>query len=282
LDATPGHLWWQAHGSSTNKLQPLSMGLLSKLIGAGESERMWKRWKPTPIVLVQLHRLRHHLAVLHQLHLLGQRALQLPAHCPCCGWIYKQALVVVDGVGFGMPLQAGWRYFSPPPRACRPACRWAWDRPGQKTEEAKGPGTSVLVFCFGSSQLSAHHFVSDVRLLSSVRGVLGRTTSLISTPVRTDLRFSRSQELLDIGTILGGIDIMDLFAQIKANELWAAVLRARLQRAYCSGPSGYWHTQEAQSGWAVPAIKQPPGCSLVSINKAAGEPGGCRCAGMRA
>jgi hypothetical protein len=28
-------------------------------------------------VLVQLHQLRHQLAVLHQLHLLGQRALQL-------------------------------------------------------------------------------------------------------------------------------------------------------------------------------------------------------------
>jgi hypothetical protein len=55
---------------------------------------------------VQLHQLRHQLAVLHQLHLLGQRALQLPAHCPCCGWLHKQALVVVGGVYFSMPLQA--------------------------------------------------------------------------------------------------------------------------------------------------------------------------------
>jgi hypothetical protein len=47
LDATPGHLWWQWHGSSTDKLRCLSMGLLSKLIGAGESERMWKKWKQT-------------------------------------------------------------------------------------------------------------------------------------------------------------------------------------------------------------------------------------------
>jgi hypothetical protein len=37
---------------------------------------------PAPPVV---HQLRHQLAVLHQLHLLGQRALQLPAHCPCCG-----------------------------------------------------------------------------------------------------------------------------------------------------------------------------------------------------
>jgi hypothetical protein len=47
LDATPGHLWWQTHGSSTPDLRCVSMGLCSKLIGAGESERKWKEWKQT-------------------------------------------------------------------------------------------------------------------------------------------------------------------------------------------------------------------------------------------
>jgi hypothetical protein len=40
--------------------------------------------------------------------------LQLPAHCPCGGWLHKQALVVAGGVDFSVPLQAL------PPRA--PQC----------------------------------------------------------------------------------------------------------------------------------------------------------------